>query len=186
MRSLSRTGRCGVRWVRTAAALATLLAIAAWNALLARVRPEPEATSDDPDLVEHERSWGEYLRGFHAHHGDAPGDRPEDGSLREGLLCWQSSSYLRGYTLGDHVYLCPNAPRVLRVHQAGHAPSFGAQFEPLRRPRRDDGGLDDEPLSTLDVMMPGRFPHTLLRLRDSRGLAATYEAWLAEGRIARR
>lgn len=186
MRSLPPAGRRGVRSVRLAAALAALLAIAAWNALLARVRPEPEATSDDPDLVEHERSWGDYLRGFHAHHGDAPGARPEDGSLRAGLLCWQASSYLRGYTLGDDVYLCPDAPRVLRVHQAGHAPSFGSQFELLRRPRRDDGGLDDEPLSTLDVMMPGRFPHTLLRLRDPRGLADTYEEWLADGRIARR
>lgn len=187
MRSLPPVGRRGVRWARLAAALAALLAIAAWNAVLARVRPEPAvAAVDDPDLVEHERTWGEYLRGFHAHHGDAAGDRPEDGSLREGLLCWRASSYLRGYTLGDDVYLCPNAPRVLRVHQAGHAPSFGGQFEPLRKPRREDGGLDDEPLSTLDVMMPGRFPHTLLRLRDSRGLAATYEAWLADGRIERR
>ena len=184
-----------MRALHTATALAALAAIAAWNALLARIRgreePPPGADAGDADLVEHERNWYDYLRGFHAHHGsvdgeEPPGDHPEHGSLWAGLLRWRASGYLRGYTLGDDVYLAPNAPRVLRVHQAGHAPTFGAMFDPLRGKRRDDGGLPDEPLRTLDVMLPGGFPHTLVRLRDPRGLGDAYDEWLAAGRIARR
>lgn len=169
-----------------------LLAVAvirSWNAVVTRTlgqrggRPRSDP-SDDPVLVEHERNWYDYLRGFDAHHGDA-GDHPEHGSFWAGLDRWLESGCLRGYTLGDHVYVCPNAPRVLRVHQAGHAPSFGRQFDPLVAPRRADGGLEDEPLRTLDVMLPGDLPHTLLRLRDPRGLGATYDRWLREGRIRR-
>ena len=55
----------------------------------------------------------------------------------------------------------------------------------VRADRRADGGLDDEPLRTLDVMLPGAFPDTLLRLRDPRGLGETYDRWLREGRIRR-
>lgn len=138
-------------------------------------------------ITEHRRNWYDYLRGFHVHHGkvDADGDCPEYGSFWQGLDCWLDSRCLRGYTIGDHTYVCSNAPRVLRVHQAGHTPSFGRQLEPIHTERRDDGGLADEPLSTFDVMLPGDFPHTLLRLRDPRGLGETYDRWFREGRIER-
>lgn len=172
---------------RVPLALVALLGIDLWNRLvtLGETLPAPPQ-SEDPDLVEHERNWYDYLRGFHAHHGDTAVDHPEHGSFWTGLIRWYESGCLRGYTLGDDVYLCPNTPRTVRIHQAGHAPSFGAPFEPLRTERRADGGLEDEPLRTLDVMMPGRFPHTLLRLRDPRGLGETYEEWREAGRIARR
>lgn len=173
--------------LRTAKAALALVAVAAWHAVLARVADRREATVDpDAAVVEHERNWYDYLRGLHAHHGDVEGDLPEHGDFRTGLRLWAERNYLRGYTLGDDVYVCPGTPRVVRVHQAGHAPSFGRAFDTLRRERRADGGLEDEPLRTLDVMMPGRFPHTLLRVRDPRGLTGTYEEWVAEGRIARR
>jgi hypothetical protein len=172
---------------RQGQALVVLAVIAAWHALLAGLSPEPAAPgTSDPDLVEHQRNWYDYVRGFHAHHGSIEGDHPDHGSFFEGLSLWRSSAYLRGYTLGDDVYLCPGAPRILRVHQAGHAPSFGRQFDPLRTERRDDGGLEDEPLRTLDVMLPGGFPHTFLRVRDPRGLGETYDRWLRDGSIARR
>lgn len=179
---------------RLARALLVLGAIAAWNAIVAHHADSPASTSadspasasvDDPDVVEHERNWYDYLRGFHVHDG-GEGHLPEHGSFVAGLLAWQQSNYLRGYTRGNDVYLCPNAPRVLRVHQAGHAPAFGQEFEPIATERRPDGGLDDEPLWTLDVMLPGDIPHTFVRLRDSRGLGETYDAWVSEGRIARR
>lgn len=141
----------------------------------------------DPDVVEHELAWYHYVKAFDAHHG--PGgssDRePASGSFLRGLRIWIGTRFLRGYTLDDEVYVCPDAPRILRVHQAGHAPAFGHDCDTLVRPRRGNGGLDDEPLHTLDVMMPGDFPHTLLRLRDPRGLCERYDEWLAEGRIAR-
>lgn len=173
--------------LRVPIALLCLLAVDLWNRLVARgVTRGGQSEADDPDVVEHERNWYDYLRGFHAHHGDADGDHPEHGSFWTGLVLWYETRCLRGYTHGDDVYLCPNVPRVVRVHQAGHAPSFGAAFEPLRTERRPDGGLDDEPLRTLNVMMPGRFPHTLLRLRDPRGLDETYEEWRRTGRLATR
>jgi hypothetical protein len=185
-----------MRALRLARAIALLAVITVWHWVLARFSPDSETAEQsntagegeetDPDLVEHERNWYDYVRGFHAHHGAIEGDHPEHGSFREGLLWWQESNYLRGYTLGDDVYLCPNAPRVLRVHQAGHASSFGREFEPLWTERRDDGGLNDEPLWTFDVMLPGGFPHTFVRLRDHRGLGEAYEEWLEEGRIVRR
>lgn len=177
-----------MRRARMVLALGVLASMAVWHALLAILRDEPAdvPVADDPDLVEHERNWYDYIRGFHAHHGEGTsGDRPEHGDFRAGLLRWRESDYLRGYTLGDEVYLCPNAPRALRVHQAGHAPAFGREFEPLRTERRADGGLDDEPLRTLDVMLPGGFPHAFLRLRDPRGLGRSYDEWLREGRIRR-
>lgn len=141
----------------------------------------------DPEIVEYELGWYHYLKAFDAHHG--PGGSPErevtSGSFIRGLQTWISTRFLRGYTLGDEVYVCPNAPRVLRVHQAGHAPSFGSRFPTLANPRRDNGGLEDEPLSTFDVMLPGEFPHTFLRFRDSRGLREAYDEWLQMGRIVR-
>ncbi|RDI69998.1 hypothetical protein DWB78_15305 [Halopelagius longus] len=137
--------------------------------------------------MEYELDWYRYLKAFDAHHG--AGGSPErdvrSGSFLRGLRVWIGTRFLRGYTLGDEVYVCPNAPRVLRVHQAGHAPSFGSEFPPLVRPRREDGGLEDAPVYTLDVMLPGAFPHTFLRLRDSRNLTGAYETWLRDGRIAR-
>lgn len=179
-----------MRALRRVAGLLALVGIRTWNAAVAatlgrRRGRDPATSADDPDVVEHERNWYDYVRGFDAHHGDADGDHPEHGSFRNGLDRWLDAGCLRGYTLGDHTYVCPNAPRVLRVHQAGHAPPFGREFEPLRTERRADGGLDDEPLRTLDVMLPGAFPHTLLRLRDPRGLGEAYDRWLEEGRIRR-
>jgi hypothetical protein len=196
-----------MRRLRIAAAVVALLGIHAWHALLRIARrrsdrssrPEradpsaPEDARDDAAVVEHERGWYDYLRGFHAHHGDrasygvpeAPGDHPEHGDLRHGLDVWWQSNCLRGYTLGDDVYVCPGTPRTVRVHQAGHAPSFGARFQPMARERREGGGLPDEPLRTLDVMLPGGLPHTLCRLRDQRGLGEAYDEWLREGRIGR-
>ena len=180
-----------MRALRLATGLLALVCVAAWNAAVARALGESDGPdsadgAETPDLVEHERNWYDYIRGFHAHHGDVDGHLPEHGSFRSGLELWLEARCLRGYTLDDDVYVCPNAPRVLRVHQAGHAPSFGSQFEPLRTERREDGGLDDEPLRTLDVMLPGDVPHTVLRLRDPRGLGETYDEWLRQGRIARR
>ena len=185
-----------MRALRLAAGLLAIAVIAGWNAAVARTlgrRRGPDSADGadpdpDPDVVEHERNWYDYVRGFDVHHGDvdADGDGPEHGSFRDGLDRWLDAGCLRGYTLGDHTYVCPNAPRILRVHQAGHAPSFGEEFETLRADRRADGGLDDEPLLTLDVMLPGAFPDTLLRFRDPRGLGETYDRWLREGRIRRR
>lgn len=185
-----------MRSLREGAALAVLCALHAWHVLLRAVRDPPPAprggreeaqAADGPAVAEYERGWYDYVRGFDVHHGpvDAPDDSPEHGSFRRGLRRWAASNYLRGYTLGDEVYVCPDCPRVVRVHQAGHAPSFGRAFETLADERRPDGGLPDEPLATLDVMLPGRFPHTLLRLRDSRGLTRTYDRWVATGRIVR-
>jgi hypothetical protein len=138
-------------------------------------------------VVEHDPSWPRYLRAFAAHHGpDGDADRdPADGSLLVGLAAWSGTRFLRGYTLGNHVYVCPGCPTVVRVHQAGHAPAFGGEFDTLARDRRADGGLPDEPLHTLDVMLPGRFPHTLLRWRDPRGLREAYRRWLREERVVR-
>jgi hypothetical protein len=206
-----------MRALRLTAGLLAIAAVAGWNAAVARTLgrqrgPEPlaDGVGVDPDVVEHERNWYDYVRGFDVHHGDvnadgdspehgsfwdslvgrpsgrARADSPEHGSFWDGLDRWLDADCLRGYTLGDHTYVCPNAPRVLRVHQAGHAPSFGEEFDTLRADRRADGGLDDEPLRTLDVMLPGAFPDTLLRLRDPRGLGETYDRWLREGRIRRR
>ena len=175
---------------RLVAGLVAVVAVACWNAAVTRVVGDdavgPPDGDLDPAVVEHERNWYDYLRGFDAHHGDGAGDHPEHGSVRRGLEQWLDSGCLRGYTIGDHTYICANAPRVLRVHQAGHAPAFGDAFEPLCGERRADGGLPDEPLRTFDVMLPGAVPHTLLRLRDPRGLGETYHDWLREGRIARR
>lgn len=180
--------------LRHAGGLLAIALLACWNAFVAglagtggRDEGSDGPGSADAAIAEHERNWYDYIRGFHVHHGDvdAETDSPEHGSFRTGLDLWLDSGCLRGYTLGDDTYVCSRAPRVLRVHQAGHAPSFGRQFEPLRADRRADGGLADEPLSTFDVMLPGGFPHTLLRLRDSRGLGATYDEWVRRGRIER-
>jgi hypothetical protein len=190
-----------MRRLRIAAAVVALLGLHAWHALLRIGRADDDPSSapaatdggSEPGLVEHERSWTDYLRGFHAHHGDpasygvpeTPGAAPEHGDIWHGLDAWWQSNCLRGYTLGDDVYVCPGTPRVVRVHQAGHAPSFGSEFPTLARGRRENGGLPDEPLDTLDVMLPGRFPHTCCRLRDERGLRETYAEWLREGRVRR-
>jgi hypothetical protein len=190
-----------MRQLRIAAAVVALLVFHVWHALLRIARPRPESSGapvatdggSEPAVVEHERGWYDYLRGFHAHHGDpesygvpaAPGDGPEHGDFWHGLDAWWQSNCLRGYTLGDDVYVCPGTPRVVRVHQAGHAPSFGGEFPTLADERRENGGLPDEPLRTLDVMLPGRFPHTCCRLRDERGLRERYGEWLSDGRIRR-
>lgn len=180
-----------MRRARTVLALAVLAAMSLWHAILASLRDPLDTTGaserrePDAEVVEHVRNWYDYVRGFDAHHGSADGTHPEHGSFWRGLLVWADSDYLRGYTLGDDVYVCSNCPRVVRVHQAGHAPSFGREFEPLRTERREDGGLEDEPLRTLDVMLPGGFPHAFLRLRDPRGLAEAYESRVESGRIRR-
>lgn len=163
--------------------------VALWNRLVTARSPVPEAgrATTDAAVTEHERGWVDYLRGFDAHHGPegSPDARPAEGSLRRGLRLWVEADFLRGYTLGDDVYVLRGTPTVVRIHQAGHTPTFGAVFEPLADEYRSDGGLPDEPLHTLDVMLPGEFPHTLLRLRDRRGLRGAYRAWLHDGRIDR-
>ncbi|SEO74550.1 hypothetical protein SAMN05216388_101814 [Halorientalis persicus] len=142
---------------------------------------------DNPEILEYELDWYRYIKAFDAHHGPGGGpDRAIDsGMFVRGLREWLATRCLRGYTLENEVYVCPKAPQILRVHQAGHAPAFGKESETLVQPRRENGGLDDEPLYTLDVMLPGDFPHTLLRLRDPRGLTDRYEAWLRDGNITR-
>lgn len=73
--------------LRTIPALLALVGIALWNRLVTRGRsaPVPRTPNADPAIVEHERNWYDYLRGFHAHHGRGPrrtaGDRPEHGSF---------------------------------------------------------------------------------------------------------
>lgn len=201
--------------LRAAIGLLALPLVAAWNGLVTALSPVPEARTSadpasgaaattpasgapagdpdsgasaaDPAIVEHERGWLAYLRGFDAHHGPdgSPDGTPAGGSLVRGLHCWFDSDFLRGYTLGNDVYVLRGAPAIVRIHQAGHAPAFGAVFAPLADEYRDDGGLPDEPLRTLDVMLPGDFPHTFLRLRDSRGLGGLYRDWVRSGRIER-
>lgn len=177
-------------WLLVAAGALALPVVTLWNRLLVRREGSASrsaASSDDPKVIEHVRSWASYLRGFDAHHGpDGHPDRsPDDGDIVAGLARWAGSRFLRGYTIGNHVYLCPATPRAVRVHQAGHTPAFGDVFEPLAGDYRGDGGLPDEPLRTLDVMLPGDFPHTFLRLTDRRGLAGAYRAWCHDGRIQR-
>jgi hypothetical protein len=46
--------------------------------------------------------------------------------------------------------------------------------------------LEDKPLRTLDVMLPGVFPNTLFRFRDQRGLGERYDEWVRTGPIRRR
>lgn len=167
-----------------------IVALSLWHRVAGLREPISDSGRNrevDPAVVEHELDWYRYVKAFDAHHG--PGGGPEravaSGSFLRGLRVWMATRCLRGYTLGDEVYVCPNAPRVLRVHQAGHAPAFGRECSTLARPRREDGGIDDEPLATLDVMLSGDFPHTLLRVRDPRGLTERYERWVREGRIER-
>ncbi|WP_135364379.1 hypothetical protein [Halosimplex halophilum] len=189
----------------TAVGLLAVPVVAAWNRVVTAREPVPPAGSsptasgpatdtsaadhstDAPAVTEHERSWPDYLRGFDAHHspeGSADAG-PDEGSLFRGVRLWVESDFLRGYTLGDDVYVVPRAPTVVRVHQAGHTPEFGAAFDPLAADYRGDGGLPDEPLHTADVMLPGKFPHTFLRLRDPRGLRGAYRAWLHDGHLER-
>lgn len=152
----------------------------------ARDGPETKER-EESELIEYELDWYRYIKAFDAHHGPGGGpDRATDsGAFVRGLRVWLETRCLRGYTLENEVYICPNAPRVLRVHQAGHAPAFGKGCETLVQPRRKDGELDDEPLYTFDLMLPGDFPRTFLRLRDPRGLSDRYEAWLRDGKITR-
>lgn len=198
----SRTGRGsrdpGVPWstdparpLRLAAGLVGIVVVTLWNRAVSfgsgTLPRGPAAAEGERAVIEHERGWRTYLRGFHAHHGEGgnPDRPPKSGDLWRGLDLWVGSRFLRGYTLGDDIYLCPGAPLPVRVHQTGHTPAFGAAFEPIRGDRRDDGGLPDEPLWTFDVMLPGDFPHTFLRLSDRRGLREGYREWRFEGRIAR-
>ncbi|QPV63936.1 hypothetical protein I7X12_04700 [Halosimplex litoreum] len=186
----------------TAVGLLAVPVVAGWNWVVGARAPvvptgrSPSAESDPPAadgsaeapaVIEHERSWPDYLRGFDAHHGPAGSidAGPAEGSLLRGLRLWVGSRFLRGYTLGNDVYVTPRAPTVVRVHQAGHTPEFGAAFDPLAGDRRENGGLPDEPLRTADVMLPGGGPHVLLRLRDPRGLAGAYRAWLHDGHLER-
>ncbi|MFB6160682.1 MAG: hypothetical protein ABEJ61_05835 [Haloferacaceae archaeon] len=177
--------------LRAFAGLVGVAVVSLWHRVLrAAVGPPPPAPRSAPaDAVvfEHDCSWRRYLRALAAHHGPDgdPSRRPETGSLLVGLAAWPGTRFLRGYTLGDHVYLAPGAPTVVRVHQAGHAPAFGREQPTLARDRRADGGLPDAPLRTFDVMLPGDLPHTACRLRDPRGLREEYRAWLHDGRIAR-
>lgn len=151
-----------------------------------RARDDPvEAaeSADSPAVVEHERGWIDYVCGYDVHHGD--GTEATGGSFWRGLVHWIEGGFLRGYTIDDDVYVCPNTPRIVRVHQAGHAPSFATAFDPLADPPREDGGLPDEPLYTFDVMLPGGFPHTFCRLTDRRGLTGAYRLCLAKGLVHR-
>lgn len=180
-----------LQWPRIAVALLAIPLLSLWNALVtarsSSGAPGPADPDREPRIVEHERRWRTYIQGFHVHHGDdaTPGESPADGDFWEGLRLWLDSRFLRGYTIGNDVYLCPRTPERIRVHQAGHTPAFGDMFEPLSGDYRADGGLPDEPLRTLDVMLPGDFPHTFLRVRDPRGLTGAYRAWLHDGSIRR-
>ena len=176
--------------IRALVGLVAVVVVHGWNRLVrTRDRPVPTAggTVDHPRIVEHERGWRTFLRGFDAHHGpDGGPDRsPAEGRLWRGLAAWVASGLLRGYTVGNDVYLCPHTPLAVRVHQVGHTPAMGELFDPIVRERRPDGGLPDEPLRTLDVMLPGGLPHTFLRLTDRRGLRGAYRAWRFDGRIDR-
>lgn len=172
-------------------AVVAIPVLTVWNALVTRSEPDtPDGVSEgdcDPRIIEHECDWVTYLRWYDAHNGPegSPEADSDDGSLWRGLGVWAGGQFMRGYTVDNHVYLCPNAPRLVRIHQAAHAPVFGAAFEPLRNDYREQGGLPDEPLLTFDVMLPGRFPHSLLRFTDRRGLAGAYTAWLHDGTIRR-
>lgn len=178
-----------LRHLQSFVGLLALAVLAGWNALVRAssggVELPDVPTDAESEIVEHERGWIDYVRGFDAHVRRGAGNDPADGEFPRGLAVWLRSRLLRGYTDGNHVYVCSNAPRVLRVHQAGHTPAFGAVFEPLAGDYRPDGGLPDEPLRTFDVMLPGDFPHTLLRLSDRRGLGETYDDWICEGKIRR-
>lgn len=147
----------------------------------------PTATDGTADVTEYELWWYHYLKAIDAHHG--PGGSPdrdiETGSALRGLRLWIGMRFLRGYTLGNSVYVCPNAPRVVRVHQLGHAPAFGDEHSTLVYDHRENGGLEDAPLYTFDVMLPGDFPHTFLRFRDPRGLTDDYIDWRQSGRLRR-
>jgi hypothetical protein len=163
----------------------------AWNYLMALLTTKrTDDSNGSGEIIEHERDWESYIRGFHSHFGESGERDPQmdytEGEFRQGLRLWVSKGMPRSYTLGNHTYFCPYAPRVLRVHQAGHAPAFGKKFEPLRTERRDNGGLEDEPLGTFDVMLPGDFPHTFVRLTDHRGLEDEYIDWVEDGRIERK
>lgn len=170
---------------RTLFALSAIGIITVWNTVIrARETPIETAVSEgSPSVIEHERSWAQYIRGYDIHHGS--GTQKTGGSFWRGLLRWSEGGFLRGYTIGDDVYLCPNTPRIVRVHQAGHAPRFAEAFEPLTETTRENGGLPDEPLYTFDIMLPGGFPHTFLRLTDRRGLSGAYRLCLANGLIRR-
>lgn len=200
-RYASRSGRLGVLGEMLVDAVGFLgsilvgcLAIALlslWHRFTSLVTGGPARAAssgdDDADVVEYELGWYHYLKAMDAHHG--PGGSPDrsidSGSALRGLGVWIGTRFLRGYTLGDEVYVCSNAPQVVRVHQLGHAPSFGSEFPTLVYDRRESGGLEDAPLRTFDVMLPGDFPHTFLRLRDPRGLTDAYERWLQAGRLQR-
>lgn len=180
-----------MRWPHIAVALLAIPLMTIWNLIVTAGSRNDVASSVDsetpPRIREHERNWRSYIRGFDAHHDDdgAPDKGPDDGDFWEGLLLWLNSRFLRGYTIGNDVYVCPRTPRKVRIHQAGHTPVFGEIFEPLEADYQADGGLPDEPLRTLDVMLPGDFPHTFLRLKDPRGLTGAYRAWLHDGTIQR-
>lgn len=185
-------GADGVSRLAILAGLVALPLMAVWNRLVTAAEtpiPRGPAGDESPRVIEHERGWVGYVRGYDAHNGPGPGGSPdatpEDGRFWRGLGVWAAGQWMRGYTVGRHVYLCPNAPRTVRVHQAAHAPAFGAVFDPLRGEPRENGGLPDEPLTTVDVMLPGRFPHSLFRLTDRRGIGGAYAAWLHDGAIRR-
>ena len=117
----------------------------------------------------HYKTWAAYLR------------LVGKGSLLAGFLKWVRGWFYRGFALGNIVYFSPWAPLKLRVHEAGHTPAFGSQFYPIKAAATPDGGLDHEPLSTFDIMLPGKF--SFLRFRDTRGLKEAYLRWHAEGRV---
>lgn len=182
-------GNDGVSRLAVLAGLVALPVMALWNRLatIAETPLPREPTYGEPRVIEHERDWMTYIRGYDAHNG--PGGSPEappsEGRFWRGLAVWAEGQWMRGYTKGKHVYLCPDAPRIVRVHQAAHAPAFGAVFDPLRTEPRENGGLPDEPLATFDVMLPGRFPHSLLRATDRRGIGGAYAAWVHDRAIRR-
>jgi hypothetical protein len=178
--------------------IAAVVALALWNYLVQVVvgRGAVSADASDADVVEYELNWYDYVQAFDAHHGDAAtiefdgggsadAQNDADPDFVRGLRKWLWSGVPRGFAVGDELYVCTNAPRTVRVHQAGHTPVFGGEFEPLKRSRNPDGGLPDEPLSTFDVMLPGDYPDTFLRLTDRRGLKPTYDEWLRAGKIRR-
>lgn len=148
---------------------------------------KPEA----PVLYEHERSWSAYFRGIDSKTND---HKDPNASAWRGFRRWVRGWFYRGYATEDDgtpyaqdSYLSPWAPDELRAHEAGHTPSFCRAFLIPEHPngpfKTAVDGLDHEPFSTLDIMLPGYF--SPFRLHDEREIEKTYNRAVQNGRVVR-